>query len=163
MSGNETAAADVPPPDGFVPARFSGNFLRDAGPYYLRKTDACTIVGLRVRQSHVNYVGVAHGGVLATLADVALSLQPHLLDPEGLPVTTVSLTTNFLAAAKLGDWLEAECRIDRAGKRLAYTSGEIRCDGKVLMSMTGVFNLLRPPPVDPEQSQSRGTGRGAGA
>lgn len=139
-------AADLPPPDGFVPARFSGQFLLDAGPYYLRKTDACTIVGLRVRQSHVNYVGVAHGGVLTTMADVALSLQPHLLDPAGLPVTTVSLATNFLAAAKHGDWLEAECRIDRAGKRLAYVSGRIFCKDKLLMTMSGVFNLLRPPP-----------------
>ena len=147
MSGEPGAAVDAPPPDGFVAARFWGNFLRDAGPYYLRKTNACTIVGLRVRQSHVNYVGVAHGGVLATLADVALSLQPHLLDPAGLPVTTVSLTTNFLAAARVGDWLEAECRIDRAGKRLAYTSGQIRCGDKMLVTMTGVFNLLRPPPA----------------
>jgi uncharacterized protein (TIGR00369 family) len=135
------------PPAGFSPARFSGQFLHDAGPYFLRTTEACTIVGLRVRQNHVNYVGVAHGGVLTTMADVALSLQVHRLDPAGLPVTTVSLATNFLAAGKLGDWLEAECRIDRVGKRLAFTSGSIRCGDNVLMTMTGVFNLLRPPPA----------------
>lgn len=136
--------ADMPVPEEYVPARFSGQFLRDAGPYYLRTTDACTLVGLRVRPDHVNYVGVAHGGVLATMADVALSLQPHLLDPAGLPVTTVSLTTHFLAAAKLGDWLEAECGIDRIGKRMAFVSGRIRCGNRSLMTMTGVFNLLRP-------------------
>ena len=139
-----TPAADMLVPEGYVPARFSGQFLHDAGPYHLRTTATCTLVGLRVRPSHVNYVGVAHGGVLATMADVALSLQPHLLDPGGLPVTTVSLTTHFLAAAKLGDWLEAECGIDRIGKRLAFVSGHIRCGDRSLMTMTGVFNLLRP-------------------
>ena len=146
MSAPVAAEGGIDVPPGFKPATFSGQFLIDAGPYFLKRDGATMLVGIRVRDSHVNYVGVAHGGVLATLADVALSLQPHLLDPAGLPVTTVSLSTNFLGAAKLGEWLEAAATIDRVGKRIAFTSGRITCGDRVLMTMTGVFNLLRPPP-----------------
>jgi len=142
MEAALSAGTDQPVPEGFVPARFSSSFLRDSGPYHLRTHAAGTTVGLRIRDSHVNYVEVAHGGVLATLADVCLSLQCHLLEPAGLPVTTVSLTTNFLAGAKLGDWLEAEGRIDRQGKRIAYVSGNIRRGEEVLAEVKSTWCSL---------------------
>ncbi len=130
-------------PAGFEPARFSLDFLDQAGPHYLKKTDSGIIVGIRIRPEHVNYIQVAHGGVLTTLADVALSIQLHRSETPPLPVATISLTTNFLSGAKLGDWLEATARIDRKGKRTAYTNGEIRCGDTLVMTMSGVFALLR--------------------
>ena len=47
------------------------------------------------------------------------------------------------AKVKMIDWLEAEGQIDRMGKRICYTSGKIRSDDKVIMTMTGVFNIMR--------------------
>ncbi len=86
---------------------------------------------------------MAHGGVLATLADVALSYQVYASEEGGLPVSTVSMTTNFLSGARLGDWIEASGTIDRIGKNLAYTSGAIRCGERRLMTMSAVYNLIR--------------------
>ena len=130
-------------PPGFVPANFSAGFLDLSGPYFLREDGATTIVGLRVQERHGNYIGVAHGGLLATLADVALSYQVHASETPRLKVATNALTTNFLAGVKTGDWLEANCRIDRLGKRLAYTSGEIRRGDEVVMTMSAVFTIFR--------------------
>ena len=130
-------------PKGFEPSGFKGRYVNDVGPYWVRKTDGGLTVGLRVADMHINYVDIAHGGVLTTLADVALSLQVNRSEDPPIPVSTVSLTTNFLGAAKLDDWLEATARIDRKGKRLAYTSGEINAGGKTLMTMTGVFNIMQ--------------------
>ena len=131
-------------PEGFSPARFSPGFLERAGPYWLKPEQDFVIVGLRIDSQHINYVDVAHGGVLSTLADVAMSFQVHASETPRLNVVTNSLTCNFLAGAKLGDWIEARARIDRIGKRTAYTSGDIRCGDECLLTMTGVFTIMRP-------------------
>ena len=130
-------------PPGFSPADFSAGFLDLSGPYFVRCDGPTTILGLRVQERHGNYIGVAHGGLLATFADVALSFQVHASETPRLKVATNTLTTNFIAGVKTGDWLEATCRIDRLGKRLAYTSGEIRRGDEVVMTMTAVFTIFR--------------------
>jgi uncharacterized protein (TIGR00369 family) len=93
---------------------------------------------------HRNYGNAAHGGVLATLADVALSHAVYDAERPRLTPVTVSLSVNFLSAAKLGDWLEARVRIDRLGGRTAYTSGTILRGDDSVMTMTGVFAFKRP-------------------
>ncbi|WP_339689068.1 PaaI family thioesterase [uncultured Parasphingorhabdus sp.] len=130
-------------PAGFERARFSSPFLDMAGPYYERQGDGCIIVATRINEGHINHIKVAHGGVLGTLADVALSYQVHRAEKPALPVATMNLNTNFLAGAKLGDWVEAYARIDRISKRTAYSSGRIICGEQVLMTMTAVFAILR--------------------
>ena len=135
------SSADVP--DGFRPADFRNGFLDATGPYFTRRDDGIILVGLRVTKGHINHIGLAHGGMLTTLADVALSLKVNRAEKPPLPVATVNLTTNFLSGAKLDDWVVATARIDRMGKRMAYTSGSIRVDDRLLMTMTGVFAILR--------------------
>jgi len=130
--------------DGFVEADFTKGFLDHSGPYFLKEGENGTVVGLRIQKPHVNYIKMAHGGVLTTLADVALSLQVHQSETPNLPVSTISLTTNFLSGAKLDEWIEATATIDRIGKKLAYVSGSIYCGDRAIMTMTGVFNIFRP-------------------
>lgn len=131
-------------PDGFVPANFSPGFLDHSGPYYLKNGQGAPIVGCRIMPHHMNYVGSAHGGVLATLADVALSLAVFVSDEPNRPVSTVTMSTNFLSAARLGEWVEAVGTIDRIGKTLAYAHGSILCADRMLMTMSAVFNIIRP-------------------
>lgn len=132
---------DIPP--GFKPADFSSRYLEDSGPYYLKKEADSWIVGLPVAERHINYIDIAHGGVLTTLADVALSLQVYLSEQPNPNVTTTSLTVNFMAAAKLGDWLEARATIDRLGKRTAHVHGSILCGQRVLATASGLFGIYR--------------------
>lgn len=138
---SETMTTEVP--EGFKPAGFKGSWLHHGGPFFTKKLDDHYVVGLRMDEKHINYIDIAHGSVLSMLADVSLSFQPFKAETPNLNVSTVNLNTNFLAPAKLGDWLEGHARIDRMGKKLAYVSGDIRCEDKVLMTMTGVFNIIR--------------------
>ena len=131
-------------PDGFVPANFSRGFLDHSGPYYLKEGEGAPIVGCRILPQHMNYIGSAHGGVLATLADVALSLTVYVSETPNRPVSTVTMSTSFLSAARLGEWIEAVGTIDRIGATLAYTHGSIWCGGRTLMTMSAVFNIIRP-------------------
>ena len=140
-SGDNIPADNIPA--GFGRAKFSSPFLDMAGPYYERQGEGCIIVATRINQGHINHIKVAHGGVLGTLADVALSYQVHRAEKPALPVATMNLNTNYLAAARLGDWVEAYARIDRISKRTAYCSGRIICGEEVLMTMSAVFAILR--------------------
>lgn len=134
----------MPVPDGFIDARFAPGFLDVSGPYFLKRGSESTIIGCRISGQHMNYVGVAHGGVLATLADVALSFVLYDSAAPKLLVSTVSMTTNFLSPAKAGEWVEASGTIDRIGRRLAYAHGVIRGDNRILMTMNGVYSIVRP-------------------
>jgi uncharacterized protein (TIGR00369 family) len=134
MAGEET---------DFTAAGFSPGFLDHGGPYWLRREGDRTRVAVRVADHHMNYRDMAHGGVLATLADVALSYQAFASETPPVPVSTITLTTNFLSPARLGDWIVAECAIDRIGKRTAYVSGRIVRGGEVLATMSGVYTIHR--------------------
>ena len=135
---------DTDPPKGFEPAGFSPGFLDHGGPYYLRTNrDGPRTVGLRIMPHHINYQDAAHGGVLTTLADVALSHAVYDSERPHPGVATISLTTNFLVGVKLGDWLQCEVSIDRLGGRTAYASGRILRDGTTIATMSGAFAVKR--------------------
>lgn len=137
------------PPD-FVPADFTPGFLDHGGPYFLAKGgEGPRRVGLRVMAHHINYKDAAHGGVISTFADVALSHAVYDAERPRLAPSTVSLVVNYLAGARLDDWLESEVTIDRMGGRTAYTSGRIVRVGKDgsregISTMSGVFTIRRP-------------------
>jgi uncharacterized protein (TIGR00369 family) len=82
-------------------------------------------VSLLILPHYINYQDAAHGGVIATFADVALSHAIYDAERPRLAPATVTLTVNYLAAARLGDWLEARAQIDRLGRRTAYASSSI--------------------------------------
>ena len=131
-------------PSGFEPAGFTPGFLDHGGPYYLgAAVEGVRVVGLLICPHHINYRDAAHGGVISTFADVALSHAVYDAERPRLAPSTVTLTVNYLAAAKLGDWLEARVRIDRLGGRTAYTSGGIWRGAEQITTMSGVFAFKR--------------------
>jgi acyl-coenzyme A thioesterase PaaI-like protein len=130
---------------GFEPAGFTPGFLDHGGPYYLGPAvDGVRVVGLRIVPHHINYQDAAHGGVISTFADVALSHAIYDAERPRLALSTVTLTVNYLLGAKLGDWLEARVWIDRLGGRTAYTSGGIWRGEEQIATMSGVFAFRRP-------------------
>lgn len=136
--------SDFATPEGFEPAQFTPGFLDHGGPYYLKtRPNAPMLVGLRICDHHINYQDAAHGGVLSTFADVALSHAVYDAERPRLQPSTITLSVNYLAGAKRGDWLEADVQIDRIGGRTAYTSGRIHRAGEAIATMTGVFAIRR--------------------
>lgn len=136
--------SDNAAPTGFEPAQFSPGFLDHGGPYFLgQQGDGPRPVALKIGSHHINYTDTAHGGVISTFADVALSHAVYDSERPQLTPSTITLTVNYCAAARLGDWLEARVRIDRLGGRTAYTSGEITRGQELIATMSGVFAIRR--------------------
>ena len=125
-------------PAGFEPPRRTSPFLDLIGPVYTRTTERGILLGLRARTGHLNTRGFVHGAILAAMLDVVCARNCAALT-EHLSVVTVSLTVDYVAAARDGDWLEASAAVTRVGRRLAFADGRVDAEGKLVAKASAVF------------------------
>ncbi len=132
------------PPAGFRPVTRRSGFLDLVGPLHVDDADPrAPVYGLRVTDKHTNSRGGVHGGLLTTLADVALGYGAIAAYGETLALVTASLTVHYTGTARVGDWLEARTTLTRMGSRLAFARCEITTGDRSVASCTGVFSV--PP------------------
>ena len=113
-------------------------FVRFCGIEALDVRDGRTRLRLALAPEHANNLGIAHGGVICTLLDVALGTAARLA--AGRPVLTLDMQTRFLAPGR--GVLAAEGRVTRAGRSVLFCEAEIRdASGELVASATG---LLKP-------------------
>ena len=132
-------------PDGFEPFEYTSPFTEMLAPIYIRRVPPDTVIlGLRLERRHCNNAGVVHGGVISTLADLALirSVRP----PDNSPPTwlTASLGLNFLGGAKEGEWLEFCSVRKKGGARMAFATCEIRTAERIVATANGAFFNFAP-------------------
>jgi uncharacterized protein (TIGR00369 family) len=129
-------------PDGFRPLNRIAAFLDTIGPLYVKSVGKSRIIAVRVADKHLNMRGIAHGGMLVTLADSALGINLSYHDDPPRPMVTVSLSSDFLEPAKEGEWLEAHVKIQRMGAHLAFASCNLEVGAKTVLRASGVFFIL---------------------
>lgn len=80
----------------------------------------------------LNAVDALHGGAIATVLDVAayLALLPQLADDEEAVTHMVSLS--YLARPNAETKLKATGEVLRRGRRLAFVTAALSCDGRLL-------------------------------
>jgi uncharacterized protein (TIGR00369 family) len=108
------------------------------GAIYVRVSDGT--MALTVSQSHGNMLGIAHGGLLATLADCALGSA--VARQSGKSAVTVQMSLDYMNAVKMGDWLEAHVQIDKLGRRLIYASCLMKAGDRVMLKANAVFAVV---------------------
>ncbi|MDN5749280.1 MAG: PaaI family thioesterase [Pseudonocardia sp.] len=116
------AAAEFPVSDGFTRVQRRSPFLDLLGALHVRDDDGQPVYGMRVRPQHANNRGAAHGGVLMTLADLVLGYTTAFASDPPLPLTTASMSVDFVGAAQVGEWLEGRAEIVRTGRSLAFAT-----------------------------------------
>ena len=131
-----------PTPVGFEPLEECGDYLELVGPVWGRGEADERVFGLRIEDRHRNAGGSAHGGFLATLVDFALGRAIIAgMKHAGAPVT-VSLTTDYLGPANVGDWVEAHTEVERLGGTLAFADCSLMVDGREIVRGRAVFAVL---------------------
>jgi len=115
-------------------------------PLYAKPAPDRLVLGARVREAHCNSRGMPHGGFLAALADNAmgLSLGVNLAaarQPAG-GLVTVSLTLDYLGAAKLGQWLEFDTDFVKLGRSICFAEATVRADGVAVARARATFKVL---------------------
>jgi uncharacterized protein (TIGR00369 family) len=137
-------------PEGFVRVRRPkpNPFNEMVGPFYERRRGTEVSLGLRIEERHTNSRGICHGGLLATLADLALGYSALAIGGPGgnkQSFVTVSLALDFAGSARPGDWLESEVEVQKTGSRLAFANCYLLANGVRIVRASAVFALSGSP------------------
>ena len=141
---HHSAAAEIP--EGFhrVERPRPNPFNDTVGPFYERRHGKEVSLGLRIEERHTNSRGICHGGLLATMADLALGYSALATGgPDGntRSFVTVSLTLDFAGSAKPGDWVESEVEVQKTGARLAFANCYLLANGVRIVRANAIFAL----------------------
>jgi uncharacterized protein (TIGR00369 family) len=89
---------------------------------------------------HANQMGVAHGGLVMTLLDVAMGSAARTHADAN--VVTVDMQTAFVAPAR--GRISGEGKVVKAGRSLVFVEGEVRdAAGELLAKGSSVFKVAR--------------------
>ena len=104
-------------------------------------------MGLRLDEAHCNSRGLVHGGLIATLADNAMGLSCVVALAKagrdaGNGLVTVSLGTDYLGSAKLGEWLEIDPEPVKVGGSIGFARAIIRSNDTPVAMANATFKIL---------------------
>jgi uncharacterized protein (TIGR00369 family) len=130
-------------PAGFRPVAIGGEFLQTVGPMYGRWDGERVRLGFRVEPRHANMARSGHGGMLATFADMQMAVVTHYQWPEiaGHSFPTITMTTDFVAPAPMGAWVEGTADVIRATKSLVFIQGTATAGGATILRFSGVYKI----------------------
>ena len=100
--------------------------------------DGAGKVVLDAGDQHLNPNGSVHGGVLATMLDVAMGTA--VATAGGDSPVTVSLTVTYLEPGKPGR-LEATAQVRKRGKRLIVVEGQVEQGGDIVADALATFSV----------------------
>jgi uncharacterized protein (TIGR00369 family) len=126
-------------PEGFQRIARLSPFNALVGPLYERRDGDAVSIGLTVEAKHTNSRGICHGGVLATLADLALGYAMLARSGDKGSFVTAHLAVDYAGAAKLGDWIESKVEIQRVGSRLAFANCYLVSGAKPIVRASAIF------------------------
>mmetsp|Transcript_33006 Transcript_33006/g.29258 ORF Transcript_33006/g.29258 Transcript_33006/m.29258 type:complete len:165 (+) Transcript_33006:2-496(+) len=78
-----------------------------------------------VTDFQTNNIGSVHGGCLMTYVDIVTTIGIFTYSRDNTATTSANITTDFMAPGQLGDTLTLVAKMDKLGKRLAFSSAEI--------------------------------------
>lgn len=139
MAGDKTQV-----PSGFGPHYKKSGFTAPFEPLYSRTTDSQVQMGVVLHDGHCNSRGFVHGGFLAALADNATGLccGKALLDNgrEVGNLFTTNLSIDYVGRAAVGEWIETDTTVIKAGRTLSVASCLIRSgSGTVIARINATF------------------------
>lgn len=113
------------------------------GPFYYCKTDEGLVLGFRATEHACNGLGTVHGGVLMCFADYAVSMLALTGVKENC--TTISFSSDFIAAARRGDWVEARGEVVKRTGTMTFVNGRLSVDGDAVLTFQAVAKRLKKP------------------
>ncbi len=123
----------------FLKARQVG-FAVACGIEYVEASVGRCLVSLRMEDRLLNPQGFAHGGLLATLMDVAAGSVGLFAHGKARPMVTQSCEIHYLRPVS-GPLVLAEGRCLKAGRRSAVVQVDVRENDSERVCATGIFEI----------------------
>lgn len=119
------------PPEGFRRIDFDRDraeptFNTHIGTLYAKRGAKGTpdefVLGFRVQAHMCNPAGGLHGGMMMTVADLVGTMGGGTLAGIAKFLPTVNMTFDFVAPARIGDWVEGRPELVRVTRSLLFTN-----------------------------------------
>ena len=141
--------AEDHPPEGFLRVDFDRGrpdptFNGHIGTLYAKRGAKGSrdefVLGFRVERHMCNPAGGLHGGMLAAFLDSAMGTAVwHQLERRAV---TLRLSLDYLAPARVGDWLQAEGEVVGHDEHVAQVRGRLYGPRHDVLAGLGAFALL---------------------
>ena len=95
-----------------------------------------------INENHLNAAGITHGGYLAALIDAGAGTAAHR-SAQNAPCVTISLDLKYIGASKIDDEIIGHVKILKKTKTLVFLFCELKCNGKIITSASGVWKILK--------------------
>jgi uncharacterized protein (TIGR00369 family) len=130
-------------PTGFKQAPEMGGYNDTIQPFYYSRENDEFRMGFEVQPQHCNRAGVCHGGALVTFLDnvLAMGLSEHLGVMDFRP--TINLTTDFVGAAKRGQWIQSKTDFVHTTASLGFITATLTGPDGPVARANGQFKLRR--------------------
>lgn len=126
-------------PPGFEQLPEGLGFTDSLQPIYRRIEENEVRFGLRIESHHSNSLGICHGGVLMTLADITAASGVNMARGKLAGSPTVNLAVDFISAARQGEWLEGRAEQVSLKRRFGFCSGAIYGERGIVARFNGTF------------------------
>ena len=103
--------------------------------------DGTARLTLEAADSHLNEAGTVHGGVLASMVDMAMGEAVRSSTGEGEVPATSQLTVTYLRPGKPG-LLSVSAAVSKQGENLTICEADVEQDGKPLVHALATFAVL---------------------
>jgi len=130
-------------PEGYALLDRKSPFMEPIGPVYRKVDGRMLSLGVRIAERHTNARGLVHGGLFATLSDLAMGYALGVSENPPKSGVTASLTIDILGSAKIGDWLEVRAEAKRVGGTLAFSACDMLVEGATIGQATAVYRVTR--------------------
>ena len=92
-------------------------------------------IGVTIRREMLNSMNYAHGGVSYTLADTSFGFTSNT---HGKYAVSIETSINHIEALKEGDYLVAECIIEKVNNKLGFNIVEVKRGEELVALFKGV-------------------------
>jgi uncharacterized protein (TIGR00369 family) len=135
--------ASNPVPDSDLVSRIRRKLERQNFMHLIGADITCIEPGrieatLALGEQHQQQRGFAHGGLVATMADLAAGFAAITLVPDGVGVVTAELKVSYLNPG-VGTQLKAIGWVLKAGRRLHFCEAEVWCDDVLIAKATATM------------------------
>ncbi|RNC87656.1 MAG: hotdog fold thioesterase [Winogradskyella sp.] len=92
-------------------------------------------IGMTIRREMLNSMNYAHGGISYTLADTAFGFTSNT---HGKYAVSIETSINHIEALNEGDYLVAECIIEKVNNKLGFNIVEVKRNNQLVALFKGV-------------------------
>ncbi len=93
---------------------------------------------LQLEDRHMNSTGVAHGGLMMTVADAGIGTSAFTAAGEK-PVATIDFECDFIAPGKNGQMLHGQAKVVRKAREFLFMQGDLYADTRHVLRASGIW------------------------